>query len=644
MIQDENCKLEANGGKGGPVFDCEGIIHANSPKQLDCQFALGIKDEASPLPIVHNQTLLQPTNTEDNLSREEIELIKEDDAIKTALVDQLKEEENQHMLVNIEGDEMEIHSGQVIDSTGGSVPKSTMFVVQGACLPVPGNSSLSKDEKLDNEEGSLAFETVEVIQKDETFEAADAEQRKDDATSQMIEVNGSLTTETIEVKKRNEKHDANHKNQGNGNTPSLTFAEEENKCDQHDCLLNIGANEASKRNEALEATYENQSNTVTLMAEVGSLAIENVEVLEEVKLLQEPDGKDKSELLLVGEEKGAQHDEEITGGENQATGETAQYPDDIALVSNQEKLQTEEPEILPNVDQADNSFSDELTSEDSPSEDCGANVPNMSSEVSTILAQLKPGIGSDNGFTKAQLFVAASEVSKENVASEPDTEDRVVANEKLLMQLTENQQHASGKTLEKVEDSFQMQYAENVTIGDRNLMRPEEDSIDDKADDDEYEANMAEKVEERSEGTGDSFVESNTEPICLAESMQEVTMELKELKLNEQKEKQQNEEDQTVKTQVHMHLKNIDNDDIDENSLQKGNDEKGYLKMTFLERYMREVGNQIHQPTSSQKRRVLILTLLVLSWSLCFWRFGLPFLKICLIFILIKIISKIHGI
>ncbi|KAL3517409.1 hypothetical protein ACH5RR_019998 [Cinchona calisaya] len=665
---DQKYEVKANKGKGDPVSNDDEIMHSISPKGLvsPIQFdASVVEKEESPLPLGENQALFQPENVADHLSREEIGMIQEDDSIDTALVDLGKEEENQQTIENLEGEEVktncspdedlrELNCQEAAEST--TEDQRTITILQSSeeqetpfhCdqeSDSTGNLSLSKYERIENEESSLVFENVQELEKDKAFEVADAEQDEDGTMTQMSEVHGSVSAEDFGASNRTEELGPSHDDQGKGNTPIVMFAEEENKCDNTDVSLRIETNEGTTGNETLEATdVDEQKGTVALMSEggqnkrlVGLLVTETVEV----EMQEEAEDRD-SEFVLVEEEKGVQHDEEIIGEESQATRERAQFPDDIASGSYKQKLQ-KEPESSLNGDQEDNSVPD-----DSSSENCGATVPNMSLTEDTVPAQLKPGIGTDSGFAEVQLTAETTEAGKENIASEPAIEDSVAQSENLPVPLVEEQQHLNGhngKQLEEVEDTFKVNYAENVTgIEEHNLMRPEEDSLnDDDGGDDVDEAYIPEKVEESSEGTGDSSVGSNSEPIWPAESLEEVSTELKELKINEQKEEKQMEENQTVKTQEPMHFKSIDSESIIANSIQKGNDHQGNSKVSFFRRFMMELAEKTHQPTYSRKLRILMPTLLVVSWSLCFWNFGQPFLKISLIVILIKILYKIQG-
>lgn len=621
-----------------------------------------MKEEKSALPLVENQTLHQLKTVADRLSGEEIEMIQEDNSIETAFVDQGTEEENQQMLENIEGEKMEINccydednmkelhcqeASETTDEEQRRITKLQFGEEQESPFHSVKENDLCKDERQETQESFLAFKTVEVIEKDEALDAIDAEQDISitDTMTQMTEVHGSLCTKSFGVINRNEKLEESHEDLGKGNTPIVMLAEEETKC-HHDISLSIEANEETKGNETFEATEKDEhKGTVALICEegqrkclVGSLTPETADVMGEVEMPEAAEGR-VNEFGLVEEEKGAQHDKEISGEGSEATAEKAQFPDNIASGSNQQ-LQIEEPETTLHVDHEDICVRDELTSEDSSFEKCCATVPNMPLTGVNIPEQLKPEIGIDIGFMEVQMSAEAAEARKENVASEPTTEDKAVESENPPIQSVERQ-HLNGHNrnqLEEVEDTFQVMHAANDAIEEDNLMmRLEEDNLDDEGDDDADEANIIEKMEKSSEGTGDSS-ESNTEPIWPVESLEEVSMELKELKINEQM-----EEDQKVKTRVPMHLKNIGNDGIIENSIQKGNDKKCNSELTFLERVMPEIAEQTHQPTYSQKLRILIPTLLVLSWSLCFWRFGLPILKISIIVILIKILSKIQG-
>lgn len=582
----------------------------------------------------------------DHLSREKFEMIQEHDSINTTLVDQGAQEEDKQMRENIDGEDIEINCWADEDmrklncQEDNAEPITTLQCGEeqesafrcGQESESTGNLSICEEERLESEGSSLAFETVEVIQTNQTLDAA-----RDirDTMTQVTEIHGSLCTENFGVNNRNEKLEGSHEH----------LAEEENKCDHHDSSLNAGTDKEIKGSETIEATDEDEhKGAMFLMSQgqgkclVDSLTTETVEVMEEVEMLEEAEGRDVK-FVLVEVDNGAQHDKGVSSEESQATGEKAHFPDETAATGDQQKFQTEDG------DREDNSVSDEITAQDSSYEDCLPTVPNMSLTVVDIPAQSKIAI--DNGFTEVQLSAEANEARKENVPSETATsKEEVLESENLQMQLAENQQHINGgdnKQLEEVGDAFRVKYADNVSSEEHNLMRPVEDSLDNEGDD-SADGHIAEKVEESSEGTGDSSMESNTEPIWPAESLEEVSMEHRELKIYEQKEEEQTEEDQTVKTQAPIYLEKIDNDDgITNNSIQKRNDQKGNSKLTFLKKAMLELEEQTHQPTYSRKLRILIPTLSVLSWAFCLWHFGPPFLKISLIIILIQVLSKIQG-
>nr|XP_027118105.1 uncharacterized protein LOC113735276 [Coffea arabica] len=646
FIQDQKYQIEADDGKGDPVADSEQLVHSNSPGGLvsSLQFdASPLKEEESPLPLVGNQALHQPKQVADRFSGEEIEIIREDDPVDAALVDQGTEKEKQK-LENGNGEEMEINccsdkdmgelNSQDAAETTKIEQRTGTLLQSGEEQENPfhcdqesessGNPLPTKDQRPESEECCLAFETVEVIEK---VEAAIVGQGKGDTMTQMTLVHGSPCTENLGVNGRNEKLEVSHGDQGKGNAQILMLAEEENKCDHHDSLLNIGANEETEGNDTLEAIdLDEHRGTVASMSEkgqrkclVGSPTTESAEVKEKDEMMEEAEARDT---------------EIISCEESQANGESAQFPHNIASASNQQKLHTEKPGFFSNVDHEDNSVFDELTSEDETCED--------------FSRLLKPEIGSDDGFTELQPSAEAAEARKENIVNEPASDDRVIESENSPMQLVEIQKNLNGdneKQLEEVEGRSQVNYAVNVTIEEHNQTRPEEDSLHDEGDDDADEANMTDKVEDSSEGTGDSSVESNAEPIWPMDSLEEVCAEVKELKINGKKEEQDMEENQNVRTQqVPTCPQNIDNDGIIDKSIRNGNDCKSNSKLNFLERVMLELAEQTHQPTTySQKLRILIPTILALSWSLCFWQLGPPFLKISLIVVLIKILSKIQG-
>lgn len=647
FIQDQEYKVEANGGKGNATSDCEELVHSSSPNGLVSSVHLDaspLKEDESPLPLVGNQTLLQPKHVVGCFSGEETEIIQEDDPVDAALVDQGTEKGKQK-LENSNGEEMEINccsdkdmrelNSQAAAETSKIEQRTSTLSQFGEEQENPfhchqesestGNLLPTKDQRPESEESYLAFETVEVIEKVEALDAAIVGQDKGDTTIQMTVVHGSPGTENFGENRRNENFEVSHEDQGKGNAPILMLAKEENKCDHHVSSLNVGANEETKGSETPEAIdLDEHRGAVTSMSEkgqgkslVGSPSNETAEVKERIEVMEEAEARDT---------------EIISCEESQANGDSAQFPHDIASAGNQQKLRAEKRGMFLNVDDEDNCVSNELTSGDSTCEN--------------FSCPLKPEIGSDDGFTELQLSAEAAEARKENIVNEPATEDGVIVGENSPTQLVEIQQNLNGdneKQLEDVEGRSQVNYADDVTTEEHNQTRPEEDSLNDEGDGDADEANMTGKVEDGSEGTGDSSVESNAEPIWPMDSLDEVSTEVKEMKINEKKEEQHMEEDQKAGAQVPTYPQNIDNDGIIHDSIRKGNDPKSSSKLTLLERVMLELAERSHQPIYSQKWRILIPTILALSWSFCFWQFGQPFLKISLIVVLIKILSRIQG-
>ncbi|KAA8543070.1 hypothetical protein F0562_021435 [Nyssa sinensis] len=165
---------------------------------------------------------------------------------------------------------------------------------------------------------------------------------------------------------------------------------------------------------------------------------------------------------------------------------------------------------------------------------------------------------------------------------------------------------------------------------DPQMQLSKEDNIVNDDDDDD---DVTEKGEEgSSEGTGDSSMESNADPIWPVESMQELSQAIKELKVENQKLGEEIEEDITPKRAEHDHQNGIESSSNDEN-IGKSTTSPQVLKL-------------INQPKNSSDSdlRIWIWLMLVLVLVLV-----VPLLlpltqivKLCLIFLFIMILFKFH--
>lgn len=573
LNQEEKHILEPYSGKGDLICDDKEIVLSSGLQGSDGSV---VKTEEFSFAVIKDQMLFQRSeNMKEDPYGGEIETIGQEKKteIQLNLVDNdqktkdvnCKESDHNETLVlqsSKEQDSALIDHDEDSNSRGSIPSKSIVPEGQDLLVQLLHYSSICKDRKQqdDCEEGSEAFEMVEMIAGAEALKAVHVEKG---------ELGGNM----------------------------ILMEEKEKKCNQYEVCLVTETAEQLKTGEILEAVHGDQHDhwpidqtidqdkklngdqvdggTVTISGEEHIynrhdvlLREENDGGLDEDKAVEPVLGKD----LMLGKE---------TGGEQENETDAAKLVDviDPAASSNElQKPQTEEQEN-PTIDiQEDHYVSDVITSEKVTSE-------NLSLEED-------------------------SEMREENVhsseAASEDSEDGVIQSDIHPLK------QSIGNTLEDIEEA-----PATIEISD-------EDSMDD--DDDTDEANIQDKVELNSEGTGDSSVESSTEPIWPAESLEELSTESTELKHHDQKEEKQagEEENKALETEEKIY------------------ENEG---TSFLDKYMLELEKKNRQQKSSLKPRIPSLTrpFMVLSWALGFRCFGLTFLKISLIVILVILLSKIRG-
>ncbi|CAI9105385.1 OLC1v1004296C1 [Oldenlandia corymbosa var. corymbosa] len=566
-------------------------------------------------------------------------------------------------------------------STGDLVLSTCELSGKVSLQPLSGNPSLSNDGNIGNEESAQKIKVV-VFEKDEEPEAADQEQDKGDISATIIEVEDELHPEHVK------KQDASFNEHGNGN-PSLMVAEIETDCNPNDSELD-GTNEEQYKSDAFSGimevedalcpkhvekqndSFEDQENGYPslIVPEIeedcnqddSSLTIRTEAALEVtnefqgegndtvIQMPQERENSSKcqvgvlliSEALEVAEEVqvhkelkgGDQHDAEVTGGPSQDTRETDQLPEDHTPATNPQELQMDTVETSLAGHKEDNSGIDEPTSEVSPCEESREEVPNLFS-TSSNTPNLKPEIHVDNGFEETHQSAEANEMKEGIAESESSFKDKIAECDGLPVQQDDEYRNSS----EEAESTVQLRNETNVATEEQTVEVTTEEDANEETD----ELNVTEKVEESSEGTADSSAESNPKPIWPSESIQDLTMDLEETDANDSKEiLQPPNEEQTVEKQV-QHLKNLDHNGVKENKLQRGSDENGSLQLSLLEKYRMQLVEMTPQTTKSQKRIILAFATMAFS-GLCTWHFGLPFLKICLMIIMIAVIAKMDEI
>ncbi|KAI3449449.1 hypothetical protein Pfo_006114 [Paulownia fortunei] len=252
------------------------------------------------------------------------------------------------------------------------------------------------------------------------------------------------------------------------------------------------------------------------------------------------------------------------------------------------------------------------------------------------------------------------EVTKEDVTNEEVDESAEVTGNKTSVEFVVGQPKQREDSVEtnivgEVEDSSETTDTGVATAKDDSIMEMSEheekgeDNIKDFID----ETALSDEVEEISVGTGDSSMESNSEAVWPAESLQESSMEPQQVKLIDQEVEGKIQEDRPVKKEKHDSKDSqiIGGDSSfephqvksEESNFQKSSetlptvadssqfpDGKGNSETTFI-KYVVELATLKDHPTNSTRRRMLIGTLSVLSSLSCSWFFGLSFVKICLI-------------
>ncbi|KAL8054749.1 hypothetical protein ABFX02_04G012600 [Erythranthe guttata] len=214
-----------------------------------------------------------------------------------------------------------------------------------------------------------------------------------------------------------------------------------------------------------------------------------------------------------------------------------------------------------------------------------------------------------------------AEEIKEELISHADVEvvKEEIANEKVVAEMNEN------------EALMQFVVVDQPKLGEGDYLIIMETSEDEanckdnikKIDYDEDETVLSDEVEETSEGSGDSSMESNSEAVYPVDSPQGTTVEPRETELLNQEVEGKIQEDKAIKKD--------DSQFIGEDSeTQKVKS----LNETFIEKYVEK-----NRRTYSTRQRMLIGILCALSSLSCSWFFGLSSTELCLVVFLTVVLS-----
>ncbi|KAL7112611.1 hypothetical protein ACP275_04G012800 [Erythranthe tilingii] len=217
-----------------------------------------------------------------------------------------------------------------------------------------------------------------------------------------------------------------------------------------------------------------------------------------------------------------------------------------------------------------------------------------------------------------------AEEIKEELISHEDVEvvKEEIANEKVVAEINEN------------EALMQFVVVDQPKLGEGDyliIMETSEDEADckdniKKIDYDEDETVLSDEVEETSEGSGDSSMESNSEAVYPVDSPQGTTVEPRETELLNQEVEGKIQEDKAIKKD--------DSQFIGEDSESFETQKVKSLNETFIEKNVEK-----NRRTYSTRQRMLIGILCALSSLSCSWFFGLSSAELCLVVFLTVALS-----
>ncbi|KAL7151147.1 hypothetical protein ABFS83_04G012000 [Erythranthe nasuta] len=217
-----------------------------------------------------------------------------------------------------------------------------------------------------------------------------------------------------------------------------------------------------------------------------------------------------------------------------------------------------------------------------------------------------------------------AEEIKEELISHADVEvvKEEIANEKVVAEMNGN------------EASMQFVVVDQPKLGKGDYLIIMETSEDDanckdnikKINYDEDETVLSDEVEETSEGSGDSSMESNSEAVYPVDSPQGTTVEPREMELLNQEVEGKIQEDKAIKKD-YSQFTGEDSESFETQKVKSFNE-------TFIKKYVKK-----NRRTYSTRQRMLIGILCALSSLSCSWFFGLSSAELCLVVFLTVVLS-----
>ncbi|CAK9135065.1 unnamed protein product [Ilex paraguariensis] len=610
---------------------------------------------------------------------------------ETASADQMEAE-----LQFREDPENPTNVNQEIVSSESSVPKSSLFKnydgkVQELPLPEDYNSNPFKPEnvnKNDSIKGPLSQEAVEVMEEDEGTAAGHADQgvAEDDPQMHSIEDEQKQVAETHHADQFAVKDDKefpfsedletlSNIDQGNfcsdksmpeSSLPEnfgadvqefsfpvlespLPSPEDVNKNVSTKASLLMGALEVLRTDEAIEAAGTTQTG-VEYYPPMQTVEKEQIEDYgdDNSRGNTEERGDNACEQEEEEEENEDSYDDddgEVTVKKCEEAAEPP-YADQLAVKDDQQIQSNQEQETLLNNDQENFCCYTSVPESSSP-KNYGANLQEFSFPVLESTLPMREDV---NGKApkEAPLSLKSIRLKEEDETTEAasTTQTAIEYNHPTQLVEEQNEDYANsdgrGNTVEKSEDAIGIVHADMVATEDNpKIESAEEEESSEDSDANEQDYIAEEKIEEGSDGTGASSMESNSEAIWPVESMQKLLLDSKELEINKQALGETIEADRTV-NKDHIGHNRVENGNPNDNG-QNIIEDDGKSTSNFSQMYMIQLAKN-NEESFTSKWRIWIWSSFMPLWFLAYWYFGLPFVKICLIVVLSVMLFKYHEV